>query len=889
MLVRIIRPARCPGGTRVFRLLSQLLISAVAFGMAAQDAPLALRTVVAEGGEMLALPEVASASVGSLGGMAVEVVTEGGVRTWRVSYGGRTYTTHAAEGSKPTRRVFDPASRRFRVVEPVLRVDVDEPERLSALVREVDAASAKAYPGLGFALIRLAPGSDPIVARERLASGQSGVSASLQLRAPIRRPMYAPPPGGIPGEPTVGGLVANSKTDLKADLLVFFNGTRLVSEDNVDAEVAVYNWGAADSEAGTLHIQLASDPDFDEVIVERSSSVPALGAKGSYSVTVPLRIAGLAPNAVYYLLAYMEEQDSEIAGRAFTNYDYSGFRLDAAGRVQVRCREPGRGGLPGVDDPLRAEQWHLANRGQTAWAANGGRRNEDLRLGTLVGSRIDGSGVRVAVVDTGLETCHPDLAAAVEVGASFNFNVGTSPADWNPALTDDPFNVYPTGDHGTSVAGLIAAEAMNGIGGRGVSPGALLRGYNFLSALDYDIGIFLDALGGSTFAPDSSDVDIFNMSFGSIGWAGNAGPEEEGLFGWGVRRLRGGLGAIYVKSAGNGFGSCRSLRYDLNDAIGCLGANADDTNNLPYVIVVGGLNAQGRRASYASVGANLWVSSPAGEFGVTHPAMVTTDQMGDAAGYGVFFGDNLASQTEVNPHRDYTSLFNGTSSAAPNLAGVIAILLDAEPELTWRDVKHLLASTARRVDAGARDRDETFRGQTRTVQHGWIRNGAGYRFHNWYGFGGVHARQALSAARRHMPGSLGEFRQSGWFAGGGGRIPDNRGRGVTTTLDVAGLPAGANIEATVVEVELDHPFPHDLGIELLSPEGTPSILNPVFNEVLAIDREGAPLRWRLLSNAFYGEAPTGEGSLTVIDGATGDAGTLVGWNLRFFYGDHPDG
>ena len=887
MLVRTIRPTGCPRA-RVFRLLSQLLVSAAAIGVAAQDATLALRTVEAEGGEMLALPAVASAGVGSLGRMAVEVVTEGGVRTWRVSYGGRTYTTHAAEGSKPTRRVFDPASRRFRVVEPVLRVDVDDPERLSALVREIDAASAKAYPGLGFALIRLATGSDPIVARERLASIQDGVSASLLLRTPVRRPMYVPPPVGVPGEPAVGGLVANSKTDLKADLLVFFNGIRLVSENDVDAEVNVYNWGAADSEAGTLHIELFG-PGFDEVIVDRSASVPALEAKGSYSVTIPLRIASLAPNAAYYLLAYMEQQDSEIAGRAFTNQDYSGFRLDANGRVQVRCREPGRGGFPGVEDPLRAEQWHLSNRGQTAWAANGGKRNEDLRLGTLVGSRIDGSGVRVAVVDTGIETCHPDLAAAVEVGASFNFNVGTRPADWNLALTDDPFNVYPTGDHGTSVAGLIAAEPMNGIGGRGVSPGVLLRGYNFLNVLDYDIGTFLDALGGSTLAPDSSDVDIFNMSFGSIGWAGNAGPEEEGLLAWGVRRLRGGLGAIYVKSAGNGFHSCRSLRDDLNGVIGCLGANADDTNNLPYVIVVGGLNAQGRRASYASAGANLWVSAPAGEYGVNHPAMLTTDQMGDAAGYGVFFGDNLASQTEVNPHRDYTSLFNGTSSAAPNLAGVIAILLDAEPELTWRDVKHVLASTARRVDAGATDRDETFRGQTRTVQHGWIRNGAGYRFHNWYGFGGVHARLALSAARRHMPGSLGAFRRSGWFAGGGGRIPDNRGGGVTTTLDVAGLPVGANIEATVVEVELDHPFPHDLGIELVSPDGTPSILNPVFNEVLAIDRTGAPLRWRLLSNAFYGEAPNGEWSLTVFDGATGDAGTLVGWNLRFFYGDHPDG
>ena len=155
------------------------------------------------------------------------------------------------------------------------------------------------------------------------------------------------------------------------------------------------------------------------------------------------------------------------------------------------------------------------------------------------------------------------------------------------------------------------------------------------------------------------------------------------------------------------------------------------------------------------------------------------------------------------------------------------------------------------------------------MRHAWIVNDAGYQFHNWYGFGAIHATRALAAARDFVPGSLGRFQRSGWFDAGGAAasIPDDAGAGATRTLAVAGLPALADIEAVVVEVDLDHPFPHDLAIELTSPSGTPSIVNPIFNEVLAIDRTGAaPLRWRLLSNAFYGEAPNGDWQLNVYDG-----------------------
>jgi len=85
------------------------------------------------------------------------------------------------------------------------------------------------------------------------------------------------------------------------------------------------------------------------------------------------------------------------------------------------------------------------------------------------------------------------------------------------------------GDHGTSVAGIAAAIHDNGIGGRGVAPGALLRGFNYLAAIDYEQARF-DALGASAQSPDSQSVDIFNMSFGSLGYPANVGADQERLF-----------------------------------------------------------------------------------------------------------------------------------------------------------------------------------------------------------------------------------------------------------------------------------------------------------------------------------------------------------------------
>ena len=302
---------------------------------------------------------------------------------------------------------------------------------------------------------------------------------------------------------------------------------------------------------------------------------------------------------------------------------------------------------------------------------------------------------------------------------------------------------------------------------------------------------------------------------------------------------------------------------------------------------IGGIRP--RKASYASAGPNLWITAPAGEYGFSRPALLTVDQMGTDRGIGILRDDNpLQGQPVANPYGDYTGRMNGTSASAPLVSGAVAVLLETEPALTWRDVKHILAKTARKIDPDIMAAEETIGTIARTLRLPWTENAAGYDYHDWYGFGALDLDAAVEMAGDYTPDSLGEFHQSGWFESGlSGAIPDNDGTGLTRTLNVSTLPDDANIEAVLLEVDIDHDFPNDLGIHLVSPQGTRAVLNQVFNETLALDEPGN-LRWRLLGNAFYGETPNGDWQIEVFDAAEDDTGDLEAWRLRFYYGSHPE-
>ena len=614
--------------TQAFPLRFAIIVTFLAAPAGAAPPEDAVRQLAGTDGTIFVLPPQSPAQFDppSGGSLRFTVTTEQGVRTYRAHSAGRVHTVHVEASGPPVHMAFDASAMRFRKLAPSIRVELKDYRNLEQVSRDAQAQSVKGYPQLGFAVLTLAPGMNPAETVERLNGHPAVVRSQLHFDEISRRPLptgvLMDPvrraaaerlldggAGGRPGAPwsaSQPATAAPAKDSLAPDFLVYASGITASSATDVHVRVFVINWGAARSAATTLHLYLATDGAPENAAVSVAREIPPMDPKTEYLADVSLPISRLSPGTVYYGAAYVPTLEAELIGS--NNASFFGVALDDNRTPRVTCTEPGRGASPGVTDPLLEHQWHLQNTGQSRFTDPSSAANQDLGMSGILADGPDGNGVRVAVVDTGLETCHPDLVTSVEQDASFNFNARSPEASQGIEMTD-PFNAVTTGDHGTSVAGLIAASAANGIGGRGVAPGVRLRGYNALAAQGDSVTETLDSLGASRYAPDSTDVDIFNMSFANLGYPESPPQDIELVLGHGVRRLRGGRGAIYVKGAGNWFYDCGVLRVSLNDELGCVGSVSSPENNLPYQIVVGGLNAEGKRASYSSVGANLWVTA----------------------------------------------------------------------------------------------------------------------------------------------------------------------------------------------------------------------------------------------------------------------------------------
>ncbi|MDO5101959.1 MAG: S8 family serine peptidase [Lautropia sp.] len=513
-------------------------------------------------------------------------------------------------------------------------------------------------------------------------------------------------------------------------------------------------------------------------------------------------------------------------------------------------------------DPLFRQQWFLNNTGTLHGDAQAG---EDLNL-LGAWSAGKGEGVRVAVIDDALEVTHDDLLPNIVTGGSFNY------------LTYKNGSAYPmpcgmNDTHGTAVAGVIAARDNNRIGGSGVAPRASLVGFNAIATgSDADM---LDAINR-----DLDKNHIYNNSWGANddGHFYTLAPAIKTGIERGITNGRNGLGAIYVFAAGNG--GC--LNEDIDGNCGTTELSTYDGHVTQLgTLAICATNIAGRRASYSEPGANLLVCAPSGERErISMPAVTTT-----------------------TPQNKDMNNFNGTSAAAPMVSGVAALMLQANPRLSWRDVRLVLAQSARRVDP---------------TSPNWTSFG-GLNFNHEYGFGVADADAAVKLARSWQ--SVGDSRTlrrcgpirvtvnqripetgTAMPAHANGSINYNARAtgGLQSTISV---PASCNItQIEHVEVNLaasstggtaEHPDASNLHITLTSPSGqTSTLVTP--HECLQADLQN---RARLtkcqgLQNFSIGltrhmAEPVGIAAnrnwvLEVLDRNMGEVGQLNNWSLTFY-------
>ena len=347
-------------------------------------------------------------------------------------------------------------------------------------------------------------------------------------------------------------------------------------------------------------------------------------------------------------------------------------------------------------DPQIASQWHL---GATA---------DSFAYDLAIGKQSErGRGITLALIDGTVDAKHPDLQGQLLAGSQVC-------CDWaavtSPAGSSDPsapaMGLGPMSDlgHATGLAALIAANESNGIGGRGIAPASRLLSLNAIAigndsrlvqAMKVAIGSGAAVINNSWSPPDPGQGGSRSFYQAPAGWY-EALDEAQTLG-------RGGLGAIVVKAVGNGGASLSPSRLagDSGDQ-----ANYDGFAQHPLIISVAAVDAAARPLASSEPGAQVLVSAFSSQ---TNTPVVSTG-------------------TEALPE--------GSSTAAAMVSAVSALMLEAQPRLSWRDLRWILASTARPIpgydQAGVSSAVSSLR------EHG---------FHQKIGFGLIDAGAAILMAK----------------------------------------------------------------------------------------------------------------------------------------------
>ncbi|MCS6929840.1 MAG: S8 family serine peptidase [Saprospiraceae bacterium] len=307
-----------------------------------------------------------------------------------------------------------------------------------------------------------------------------------------------------------------------------------------------------------------------------------------------------------------------------------------------------------------------------------------------------GKGITIAIIDDGVDVAHPEFVGRIV----HPYDATLNSLDGSPKSPDDK--------HGTACAGVACAAGLPG-GASGTAPEANLMPIRLRSGL----GSMAEA-NAFTWAADHG-ADVISCSWGpSDGdWWNPMDPLHNRVtplpdstrlaMEYALTKGRNGKGCVILFAAGNG-----------NES-----ADNDGYVSFPPIITVSACNDTGKRCVYSDFGKCVWVCFPSADYGwraFRHPAPLTeglrtTDRQG---------GEGYATEGYVNS-------FGGTSAACPGMAGIVALMLAVNPQLTPSEVKELIRRSCVRIDEAGGEYDA--------------------RGHSiYYGYGRIHAGLAVENA-----------------------------------------------------------------------------------------------------------------------------------------------
>lgn len=473
-------------------------------------------------------------------------------------------------------------------------------------------------------------------------------------------------------------------------------------------------------------------------------------------------------------------------------------------------------GIPTDPDtmPPGQSQWHLVG----TWGLNA----DDIW------PYYTGQGSMVAVIDDGFQYTHHEISPNYRTDLDYDAGGGDN----------DPGPFYAGDNHGTSVIGTIIADD-NGSGTVGVAFDAQAYGVR----MDFGGGGTLDDTVAAFQRVITTGADVINNSWGytqafsdttKINFAGQDFIDVVARFETLVDSGRGGLGTNIVFSAGN-------------DRAGGNNVNYHNMQNSIYVITVAAIDQDGTYSNFSTPGAAILVSA-----GGTN--VYTTDRTG-APGY--------------NPSGDYVN-FSGTSASAPIVTGAVAVILEANPDLGWRDVQQILAYSAQHNDPSST-------GWQYNGANNW--NGGGLHFSHDYGYGAVDLAAAVRLAETWTLTQT----SANMTTVPPASISPSLAIPATGTIN-SSINIGTDIEIQKIIIDLDitHARAGDLVVTLISPDGTQSVLidhpvNGTYTSIYGV----TGINFETTSNAHWGESSAGTWTLRVQDTVGGNAGTLNSWSISF--------